>query len=571
MKKIFDDLKNFEKEYNEAIEKFLGRDNETRIIFLDADYGWGKTEFIKNVINVDESNIYSPWMDNSDNYLEEIYYRTNKIKKSKRVIEVIKIGAYISILTFLLSKLAEIFLNYFFNNNCNMWFGLICQIDMMNISKLAYLLFIISLIAISLYKIFENIEINFFEYFKMKNNDYDKYLEEKIIEKILNNLKTKYVLVIEDIDRIDDIEKILIICKKISDLMIKKTNDGNSFSKMYILITGEYSRFTTRITNKDEYEVNINGESNILKKGSYVAERLIASKINFVNKEQRIENLLLEYKIEHFFSGIEKEEVLFFIKTKQISFRFIKRFLEENLENLKEKNLSIFFLLVKYYFNNKVLNLEENAYQKSIYNINDFPNCLNDWELLFQKDVLNIDGKIYTADSFDITNSEKNINIINTSLYKLLIIKDKESKDIFKIMYNYNKVPLFIDEASIFQGDETDESRTVSVGTHMGNIYPNFKYEFDNYLISNKISANSPMISPSQWLPYKRCNFDYFSSNYYQNYFVNSINGDRNKYMIINSEEEFIIGYMAAFINKNQVEFNEKYPYIMSVVNSITQ
>lgn len=565
-KKIFQDLKDFEEEYNIAIEKFLSNDNETRIIFLDADYGWGKTEFIKNVINIQENSIYSPWMENSDNYLEEIYYKTNRIKKSKRIIDVIKIGSYVSILIFLLSKLADIFLTYFFNNNCNTWFGLICETDMISISKLTYLILLMSLIAILLYKIFETVEMNYFEYFKITKNNYDNYFEEKIILKILDNIGN--ALVIEDIDRIDDIEKVLITCKKISDYMIEKSDKNNTYSKKYILITGEYSRLVTRITNKDEYDIISNGELGILKKGSHVTERLIASKINFVNKEQRIKNLLFEYKLEHCFLGIEKAEVLFFIKTKQISFRFFKRFIEENLENLKDKNQSLFFLLLKYYFNNKVLNLDENVYQKSIYNANDFPNCINDWELLFQKERLNIEGKIYTINSFQINNSEKNINTINTILYKLFINKEEKLIGIFIAMYNGNKVPVFEYDTQQYRINNFDGSKRITVGSYIGTKYQNFKHDFDNYLISNKEDVNM-YPSANLALTYKRCNFNIFNSNNYQNYFVNDTSEDPQTYKIINSDEEFIIGYIAAFIHKNEIEFNRNYPYIMSLVNSI--
>ena len=73
-----EDLIKFEKVYKERIKEFLNGNPESKIVFLNADFGWGKTTFIKNNLKVKESCIYSPWLNKADNYLEEIYYNVTK-------------------------------------------------------------------------------------------------------------------------------------------------------------------------------------------------------------------------------------------------------------------------------------------------------------------------------------------------------------------------------------------------------------------------------------------------------------------------------------------------------------
>ena len=59
------DLNEFENKYNKRIDEFLNSNPETRVVFLNADFGWGKTTFIKNNLKVLENQIYSPWLNKS--------------------------------------------------------------------------------------------------------------------------------------------------------------------------------------------------------------------------------------------------------------------------------------------------------------------------------------------------------------------------------------------------------------------------------------------------------------------------------------------------------------------------
>ena len=45
---IHEDLNEFEKKYKTRITEFIKEDPETRVVFLNADFGWGKTTFIEN-------------------------------------------------------------------------------------------------------------------------------------------------------------------------------------------------------------------------------------------------------------------------------------------------------------------------------------------------------------------------------------------------------------------------------------------------------------------------------------------------------------------------------------------
>ena len=51
------DLIAFEKKYNARITDFLENNPETRIVFLNADFGWGKTTFIKDNLKIKDFNI----------------------------------------------------------------------------------------------------------------------------------------------------------------------------------------------------------------------------------------------------------------------------------------------------------------------------------------------------------------------------------------------------------------------------------------------------------------------------------------------------------------------------------
>ena len=44
--------------YKNRIKGFLKNKPETRVVFLDGDYGWGKTKFVKDYLEIDDNNRY---------------------------------------------------------------------------------------------------------------------------------------------------------------------------------------------------------------------------------------------------------------------------------------------------------------------------------------------------------------------------------------------------------------------------------------------------------------------------------------------------------------------------------
>ena len=96
----YKDLEDFKEIYDEKIDDFLNKNNESRVVILDADYGWGKTTFVKEILKVESKNIYSPWMSQKENYIDDLYYYTNNIDIGKLTLKSFIIVAIISIIVF---------------------------------------------------------------------------------------------------------------------------------------------------------------------------------------------------------------------------------------------------------------------------------------------------------------------------------------------------------------------------------------------------------------------------------------------------------------------------------------
>ena len=112
----YKDLIVFEKKYNTRITEFLKNNPETRVVFLNADFGWGKTTFIENNLKVEENCIYSPWLNKSENYLEEIYYHVTKKDKGKISSKILFITSIVTIITILLGSIISILSEIFKDN-----------------------------------------------------------------------------------------------------------------------------------------------------------------------------------------------------------------------------------------------------------------------------------------------------------------------------------------------------------------------------------------------------------------------------------------------------------------------
>lgn len=365
------DLYRFKKKYERCINDFLESNPETNIVFLDADFGWGKTKFVKEVLRIKEKNIFSPWMNPSKNYIEEIYEYTDEFANKK---ENIKIGIWIFIgfiLTFLIPKILDLLLLSLVQ------YDLICKISIIILD--CFLILLVYIVVLVICNLKNNIS-----FFKLSSKKYNINIEPIIVKKIVGKINS--CLVIEDIDRIDDIQEVLITIKKISDEIDKQKKESSKILKRieikknekgltkreikqkydeerkcnkYILLTGDYARTLKRLNDpkkEENYTIKLN-ETNTFDKGAYTLERMVSCRIKFLSEEQRIDNLLKEYHLNNKIEKIEKDELLKFIKSKFLSIRFFIKFLYDEKEELEKEKSSIFLLFINYYIEKKLINM----------------------------------------------------------------------------------------------------------------------------------------------------------------------------------------------------------------------
>lgn len=528
-----EDLDEFEKKYNKRIHEFLNSNPETRVVFLNADFGWGKTTFIKNNLKIQDNQIYSPWLNKSENYLEEIYYNVTKKDKGFLSSLSIFISVILTIITILSGSIISILIELYKDNTNNLN------------SLLWGLIFIIVFVVIIL-AIFIFIKpipiINFFK------KDNGKYYENKIIKNIVKRVNK--ALVIEDIDRTDDIENILIAANKISEYI--KDNNLN----IYVLITGDYVRMIRRISEPNMYDTTSFNLSKYRNKGTFVVEKIISLRVDFSPINERINTLLLEHNLSMKLEKIEYDEIIAFIKNKYLSIRFFTRFLEKYNLEIKKSN-SLYHLMLKYFQEEKYFNLPQNVIENSIYNIDRFPNCLNDIEMMLQKNGIIINDKKYTDITIDHT-KENNYRIINNAFKKLFFEKNKDCIEIFKEFYDSNIYPVLREDMRNYQ----QYNNTVSIGN---SLKPeNLKQDLDNYLLSYN---NNEGYMNEGILINKRCYFPTVNtSNNFEYYKINQVEISETKEV---ASEAFVYAYIAAFFRKNDYQIANNYCEIKNLILQI--
>lgn len=538
------DLIKFESKYRDRINNFLNSNQETRVVFLNADFGWGKTTFIKNNLKVDEQCIYSPWLNPSADYINKIYYHVKK--KDKGIISswVLILTMIFTIASLLLGNIISLLGNIYTSNStvCKILnYQLVCSQN----NELALLISEILkwsigiIIVLALFIRFK--PIPFINFFKKENG---QYYEDKIIKSILR--KVKNVLVIEDIDRIDDIENVLIVANKISSY-IKKHKIKNK----YVLLTGDYARVIERITNPNSYNNTDMNLTTYKSKGVFVAEKIISLRIDFCSMQERIDNLLTEYELKPTLIKIEYDEIISFIKAKYISLRFFVRFLEDNQLKIMQGD-SIYHLLSNYYFEQKYFNLETSTYDNTLYNLTFFPNCLNDIEMLLQKQKIKLGDKEYK--NLDIImNPKNNSQRITNYFIQLLFRKEHLAIKNFNYFYRNIRYPKV-------NGDPISHVSSgilVNIGQSLSH---NFKSSIDDYLLSYNNTINYGNIIPT-----KRCYFS-TNNNNYDVYKFNQISDNLAKTV---HDNEFFYAYFGCFFRKNIDEFTKNYPMLYKTLMQI--
>ena len=544
-----EDLVNFEKEYTERIQKFVEDNPETRVVFLNADFGWGKTTFVKNNLKVPEHLIYSPWLNKSENYLEDIYFQVTKKDKGLLNSIAITISFVLTVITIMLGNIISILIELNIDNNtiCSIkGFKLVCT----NGDNLGGLLFaiiigvVIVLVIVSITTIFSPVPI-----VKFFRKDDGKYYEEKIIEKITKKIEN--VLVVEDIDRADNIEDILIVINKISEHFKDKKENK------YILITGDYIRMIKRIGEPTVYDSNIWDLSTYINKGPLVAEKIISLRIEFSSIFERINNLLKENDLSTDITKIEQDELVSFIKNKNLSIRFFIRFLKKYKKEIDKGN-SLYHLLLKYFKEEKYFNVNKDVIKNSIYNIERFPMCLNDIEMMYQKGNIKINDIDYHQIRECGESDDSNYDIITDSLRKIFEEKDQTTIEMFSFFYNSERLPVLDKDRN------NNGSRTIPIGASLKPY--NLKQDLDNYLLSLN---NNESYMHENMLTNKRC---YFNSK--------NSGGDYEHYKLSNAEflyatdvsnDEFIYAYIACFLRENKKEIDQNYPKIASIINEIIE
>lgn len=545
-KKIIEhkDLIAFEKKYNTRITEFLANNPETRVVFLNADFGWGKTTFIQNNLKVEENCIYSPWLNKSENYLEEIYYNVTKKDKGKISSKVLFVTSIVTIITILLGSIISILSEIFKDNyyTCSFQnFKIVC-LNNDNLPVLLIIILLITLIIIGIlaFFIFQK-PVPIISFFKKENG---KYYENRIIENILKEVDK--VLVIEDIDRIDDIEDVLIEANKISEyIKDKKLNK-------YILITGDYARTIRRIGEPnifDNYNFDLATYRN---KGTFLAEKIISLRIDFSSIKDRMDNIFEEFSLKPNLTKIEYDEIIEFTKNRFLSIRFFKRFIEKYKNNVEE-GFSVYHLLLKYYQEEKYFNIDETVINNSLYNISKFPVCLNDIEILLQRKKVKLPNRELKKIP-KLHNIKGNYDIITNAFSDILSLENN-TISIFKEYYNSNIFPKL-------KTDRPTTSNIVSIGS---TLKPNnLKNDLDNYLIGYN---NNEIGMMESLLINKRCYFSSKnSSNNYENYKINQVELDQTKEIANN---DFVIAYIACFFRNNKNEISKNYPELNKKIDEI--
>lgn len=545
---IHEDLNEFEEKYRARIDEFIKDDPETRVVFLNADFGWGKTTFVENNLKIPQNNIYSPWLNKSEDYLEDIYYQTHKKDKGKTSSRALFLTLLLTIITILSDSIISILIEIMTSNDsvCSIKnFSLICSTNDNLKTLLFYLVIVIvAILFIAWFLIFLK-PVPLIKFIKKDNG---KYYEAKLIKGILN--KVEKVLVIEDIDRTDDIEEILIVANKISEyIKIHKIDK-------YVLITGDYIRTIRRIGEPKYYDNNYLDLSTYRDKGSFVIEKVVSLRIDFSTIHQRIKNLLKENNLSANLTVIEYDEIVEFIKNKYLSIRFFVRFLKKYKKEISNGE-SLYHLLLKYFQEEKYFNIDEKVVKNSIYNLERFPVCINDIEMMYQKGTIKINGKKYKNIELS-TIDDGNYSIINSSIKELFEENNQEIKKIFKEFYLSNRFPVLESD----RRNSNNYNRQIGIGNTLKPS--NLKQDLDNYLMGYD---NNETDMHEGRLINKRCYFSSKNSSYnFENYKLTQTEEIVAQNV---TNTHFIFAYIACFFRENKNEINRNYPKITEKINEI--
>lgn len=548
----YGDLKEFKEEYQSKIKKFMENDFETRVVFLNADFGWGKSTFIKDksLLGIPENCVYSPWLNNSDNYLEEIYFHIKKKDKGRENSKIVFMTLLVGVLGFISSNIISLF-----SSLCNSEYGS-CQLTFMNNILLYYdsnavLFKLIEILFLLLLVVFVLLYVHIFmrpvpliNFFKEGSG---KYYEDRIVKDIVNSFDD--VFVIEDVDRLDNIENILIAANKISEYII-----GKGLNK-YVLITGDFNRTGWRIGQPSSFYNN--SGINDGERGPYVIDRVVSLLIQFPSIESRMKSVIKEKKLDLQLKQIEVDEIINFIKTKKLSVRFFVRFLN-NYENEINEGQSLFHLLIKFYQEDGKVGSDTIALENSLFNIKRFPVCMNDYELLLEKEKLLIDGNEYTLDKI-IGNKKCNskYEIINCEFNKLFS-DDIKVKEVFKEFYTSNIYPRLNNDT----GATVPGLYNVGSSLKPTGIINNLEFFL--------LGTNNNEGHMENLYAHKRCYFQSITTNEnYEDFKIKkSIPKNETKSVEV---DEFYVAYFACFMRNNQDEISKYYPCINEVISKILQ
>lgn len=529
------DLAQFEEKYNKKIEEFLNSKSETKVVFLNADFGLGKTTFIEENLNIDRNCIYSPWLNSSNNYLEEIYFHVTKKNKGKLSSWSLFISSVILIFSVLAGSIISVFADIFKSDSFICRFNkanIVCHSDDSLVFLVIIIIIFVSILIFIIFRIIFKRPVPIINFFKKENG---KYYDDRIIEKILENVPK--VLVIEDIDRTDDIEDILLAANKISKYIIEKN------LQKYVLVTGDYVRTIRRLSEPNIYDVQNYNIALLRSKGVFLVDKVISLRIDFCTLEGRVRNVLDEYHVTQKLEKIEFDELISFMHSHYLSIRFFVKFLESELKMINQNN-NIYYLFVEYFNNQKYFNIED----KRRYDISSkIPSCLNDIEMFYQCRSINI-RKIEIKNIFDTSHDSSNRSII-VDCFKRILTFDNYAVDIFQEFYNTDIYPqLATDRAS-------NPDSVVMIG---GTLKPNnLKNDLDNFLIGISNYENGIMGTSFN---NKRCYFDVdYNTNNYESYKINSVLSSKTK--VVNTDT-FLIAYIACFLRDNKTEIETNYPGI---------
>jgi len=519
-----EDLKLFEIEYKSKIDKFLSTEQDSKVVFLNADYGYGKTTFIQNNLRIEDNSIYSPWLHKSDNYIEDIYFHVNKKSKSKASSIALIITIIVTSLATILGIVTPILIELLKANHNSLKLLLLCiTVPAAVILTITCLLIYFNPVPL----------INFYKKGNSKN------YEKKLIKKILKKVKTAFV--IEDIDRIDDIEEVLIVANKISEY-IKEENIKTS---KYILITGDYNRTISRLNNPasyDSYGGDLQSEKN---KGAFLMEKIVSLRIDFPSIEKRISTVLKEYNLTQEMTKIEYDEIINFIRVKSIGIRLFTRFLELNKDKINE-GYSIYHLLLEYYHEEKNYISDERIIANTLYNTIKFPVCMNDIEMFLEKKKIKLPNMEYKK--LEKVKNPKLANEKITNIFIDIINKDKETIKVFKEFYNGIYYPVTGSDKL-----EADERKTIGSGITI-------KEQLDEYLIGCRKDELGTLE--------KRCYFKPINkSRDYDAYKIDKI------WQALTAEVNpvyFIAAYIACFLRDNKEEIEKNYKNIYKIVEEIS-